>query len=239
MSVRFNPIIALGTALVLALAVAAVAVPVEKAGAATLTACVNKKTGEMKMRFGNKAKKKCPKGYKKITWNDSSTSSLPTVYGADGTRVGKYLGSGILSSFPIYTVLRNGGQYLYLAGTGEMFGGFIGSPVFTDPTCSGTAYASFSGSLSTAETNRYLKLFGGTFRTVFRTESALGDFGTPLVWTGNGTSTLAAAVTLYELNDETGACEISSGGAFTGVLFGLRSVPAPTPYDFQGPLEIR
>ena len=238
MSIRLNPIVAAGTALVLALAVAVVAIPAEKAGAATLTACVNKKTGEMKMRFGNKAKKKCPKGFKKVTWNDSSTSPLSTVYGADGTRAGKFLGAGLLSGFPIYAVLRNGGQYFYSAGTGEMLD-ILGSPSFTDATCSGTAYAATTGSLSTTETNRYIKLLGGTFRSVFRTQSALGDFGAPLVWTGNGTSSTVAAVTLYELNDETGACEASPGGAFTGVLFGMRSVPTPTPYDFQGPLEIR
>ena len=239
MSVRLNPIIAAGTALILALAAAALAVPVEKAGAATLTACVNKKTGEMKMRFGKKAKKKCPKGYKKVSWNDSSTGKLPSVYGADGSRVGEFLGSTFIGApYPFYAVLRNGGQYIYLAGSGEMIP--LGSPSFTNASCTGTAYLEQSGATpSPTETTRFIKALGGTNRIIFRTQSATGDYGTPLAWTGDGTAVPAVAVSLYELNEETGACQAAAGGPFTGTLFGLRSVTVPTPYDFQGPLSLR
>lgn len=241
MSLRLNPIIAAGTALILALAVAAVAVPVERASAATLTACVNKKTGEMKMRFGKKAKRKCPKGFRKVTWNDSATSKLPSVFAADGTLVGEYLGSGLLlSPLPFYQVrLEDGGQYIYQAGTGTMVP--LGSPDFTDAGCTGTAYLGLDGPtpLPTAVVARFVKNLQGLTRIVFRTENALGDLGVPRVWTGSGQSQpVAAAITTYDLNSETGACEVDDP-AFTGTLLGLQTVTTPTPYDFEGPLEVR
>ena len=241
MSIRLNPILAVGTALVLALAVAAVAVPVEKAGAATLTACVNKKTGEMKMRFGKKARKKCPKGYKKVTWNDSATSKLASVYAADGTLVGDFLGAGaFFAPWPLYQVGRtDGGQYLYNAGDGAMQA--LGSPDFTDATCTGTGYLGVNSAtpIPTAVVARYVKSLQGSTRIVFRTENALGDLGVPRVWTGSGQSqAVGAAITTYDLNSETGACEVDDP-AFTGSLLGLQTVATPTPYDFEGPLEIR
>ncbi|MFM8520116.1 MAG: hypothetical protein ACKOB2_06940 [Solirubrobacterales bacterium] len=240
MSVRLNPIIAVGTALILALAVAAMAVSVEKAGAATLTACVNKKTGEMKMRFGKKAKKKCPKGYRKVTWNDSATSKLASVYAADGTRIGDFLGSGLFYPWPLYAVKRtDGGQYLYSAGDGTMQN--LGSPDFTDATCTGTGYLGLDSAtpLPTAVVARYVKNLQGSTRIVFRAGNALGDLGVPRVWTGSGQAQqVAAAITTYALNFQTGACEVDDP-TFTGSLLGLAAVTTPTPYDFVGPLEVR
>lgn len=241
MSVRLNPIIAVGTALILALAVAAMAVPVEKAGAATLTACVNKKTGEMKMRFGKKAKKKCPKGYRKVTWNDSATSKLASVYAADGTRIGTFLGAGsIFAPWPLYQVKRtDGGQYLYSAGDGTMQS--LGSPQFTDISCTGTGYLGLDSAtpIPAAVVARYVKNLQGSTRIVFRTENALGDLGVPRVWTGSGQSqAVGAPIPTYDLNFQTGACEVDDP-TFTGSLLGLAAVTTPTPYDFVGPLEVR
>ncbi|MFM8888577.1 MAG: hypothetical protein ACKOGM_01085 [Solirubrobacterales bacterium] len=241
MSVRLNPIIAVGTALILALAVAAMAVPVEKAGAATLTACVNKKTGEMKMRFGKKAKKKCPKGYKKVTWNDSATSKLASVYAADGTRIGTFLGAGsIFAPWPLYQVKRtDGGQYLYSAGDGTMQS--LGSPQFTDISCTGTGYLGLDSAtpIPAAVVARYEKNLQGSTRIVFRTQNALGDLGVPRVWTGSGQSqAVGAPIPTYDLNFQTGACEVDDP-TFTGSLLGLAAVTTPTPYDFVGPLEVR
>ncbi len=241
MSIRLNPIVAAGIALFLALAVSAVAVPAEKAGAATLTACVNKKTGEMKMRFGKKAKKKCPKGYRKVTWNDSATSKLASVYAADGKLVGKFLGAGaIFAPWPLFQVERtDGGQYLYNVGDGTMQS--LGSPEFTDATCTGTGYLGLSSAtpVPTAIVERYVRNLQGSTRIVFRTQNALGDLGVPRIWTGNGQATVVgAATTTYDLNSQTGACEVDDP-AFTGSLLGLQTVATPTPYDFEGPLEIR
>lgn len=228
-------------AVVLSMAVASVVMPVASADAAKLTACVNKKTGNVKMRFGKKAKKKCPKGWKKVVWNDSKTGALPSVYSADNRLVGKFLGSGFLfGPWPIYTVQRSGGQYIYDVGTGELQGLF-GSPNFTTADCAGPAYLGF-GSMTPipqAVVDRYEISLGGSNRWVFRTEDTLGNLGMPRAWTGNGTSeVVGAAIQTYDLNDSTGACE-PDDAAFTGVLLGLREVTIPTPYDFTGPLTIR
>lgn len=241
--IKSFPVVALAAVLALAfsLMLSAVVVPVATADAAKLTACVNKKNGNVKMRFGKKAKRKCPKGWRKISWNDSRTSTVPSVYGADGSRVGKFIGSGFLfAPWPLYNVQRSGGQYLYDAGTGEMMALF-GSPAYQDAGCAGDAVLQISAAnpLPVAVINRYQRKFQGTFRWVFRTENALGDLGAPLVWTGDGTSQHVAGINLFVQNDETGACEPDSGGAFTGMLFGMSSVQAPFPYDFPGPLSIR
>lgn len=227
-------------ALALALTLSAVVVPVATADAATLTACVNKKNGNVKMRFGKKAKKKCPKGWKKVRWNDSNTGALAAVYSGDGKRVGKFLGSSFLfGPFPIYAVQRDGGQYLYETGSGDLLG--IGSPDFTTADCTGPGYLGIDSATPVPQgiVDRYVASLLGPTRIVFRTEDSLGNLGVPRAWTGSGTSeVIGAGIATYDLNGETGACEIDEP-AFTGVLISLRQVTIPTPYDFVGPLTVR
>lgn len=227
-------------AVVLSMAVASVVMPVASADAAKLTACVNKKTGNMKMRFGKKAKKKCPKGWKKVVWNDSKSGALPSVYSADNRLVGKFLGSGALfAPWPFFTVERGGGQYIYEAGTGALLG--LGSPDFTTADCAGPAYVTLTSPTPVPQgvVDRYVSALRGSTRITFRTEDPLGNIGVPRAWTGDGTSqAVGAPIATYDLDSETGACEVDAP-AFTGSLLGLKSVAIPTPYDFTGPLTIR
>src|SRR6478735_3290281 len=63
----------------------AVLVSASAADAATLTACVNKKTGEMRLRTGKAAKKKCPKGWRKVRWNTKGAAGKQGTPGVNGT----------------------------------------------------------------------------------------------------------------------------------------------------------
>ena len=244
MSVSMRSVVSFTVATLLAallsMAVLSVAMPVADADAARLTACVNKKNGDMKMRFGKKAKKKCPKGWKKVVWNDTKSGALASVYSADNRLVGKFLGSGFMfAPWPVYTVQRSGGQYLYESGTGTLMG--LGSPDFLTADCAGPAYLALTSATPIPQgiIDRYIRSLGGSTRIVFRTEDPLGNFGVPRAWRGDGNSQpVGAPITIYDLNSETGACEVDDA-AFTGSLLGLNGVTIPTPYDFTGPLTVR
>lgn len=231
-------------------------VPVSTAGAATITACVKSDTGDLRIRFGAAAKRKCPKGWTRVRWSSTGaagkqgipgTSGIPGIPGIPGQpglaapafsvkdASGAVVGP-LVSVFPsggaIYFVLRDGGVYTYL-GSGELFS-LGGNPDFKTPDCSGTAFIKYSpaGTFTLATS---VKLFGGTFRVVFRTNSA-GTFGPASAWKGHGTSeNVAVAIQLYKRDSTTGVCA-ADGAPFTGDLIVLDSVPAPP--DFVGPLTI-
>ena len=216
------------------------AIPDGRADAAKLTACVNTKTGAMKMVFGNKAKKKCPKGHKKVTWNSQGPAGPNlSVFGADGQRVGRFLGATANFELPLFQVQRNGGIYNYLGG-GTLFpSNQTGLNVaFKTADCSGGAFVPAGGGLPPWYLDFITKSLAGTNRIVFR---AFGQFGfsDPRAWVGNLTSEqVANATNLFELDSTTGACVAGEQG-FTGTLLGLDEVVVPQPYDFEGPLEIR
>jgi hypothetical protein len=223
----------------------AVVVPACTAEAATINGCVKKKTGELRIR--SSAKKKCPKGWKKIKWNTAGAvgkqgppgtngtngvNGLPgpviNVNDASGAIVGQLLGV-VPEGGAIYFVLRDGGLFFYL-GSGQLFS-LSQSPDWKTSDCSGTAYVRGSSSV-TADT--LAKLVGGLYRVVFRTNSA-GTFGPPTAWKGHGTTESVVSTQLYERNSTTGVCQ-TDGAPFTGDLALLDEVPAPP--DFTGPLTI-
>lgn len=234
----------------LALVLAAVVWTPASAPAATITACVNKTTGEVKIRSGKAAKRKCPKGWKRVRWTDAGKTGksgrqgpagVPGAQGvqgpagpsfnvkdATGAVVGQFVGI-MAQPFPFYIVLRDGGYWYYL-GSGTLYP--IASPNWKTADCSGTAYFRYGGGIPTAIA---LGLFGGPFRLVFRTTSA-SAFGPSSAWKAKGTSeTLGAPTQLYELDSSTGACT-ADGGPATGDLFPLDAVTAPP--DYAGPLVI-
>ena len=238
-----------GGAFVALLATAVVLVAVPSAGAATITGCVNKKTGSLRIRTGKAAKRKCPKGWTKIRWNNQGPAGAPGLPGANGTNgtngapgpnimlrdaagnvVGQFLGS-----FPvegaIYFVLRDGGIYTYV-GSGRLFPLGGGSPDFKTSGCTGQAYIQVSSSSFT--TQEFVKLIGGPFRFVFRTISS-GVFGPAMAWKANGSTEGISSVQLYHFDSTTGAC-VTDGAPTTGTLASLDSVTAPP--DFTGPLTI-
>lgn len=242
LTVGMKSLLGAGTAILMALMVAALALPVERANAAKMTACVNKKNGTMKMVFGKKAKKKCPKGYKKVTWNSQGPAGPNlSVYDSNNQRVGRFLGVSGESGLPVFEVARQGGIYNYLNNGSLLPGGFQGGGVpvtFKTNDCTGNAYVAASGaSPGPWYIDLLTKSLSGMNRVVYRSFQITG-FGTPLVWVGNMTSEeVTVAIPTYEF-DDTGAC-VPDQANFTGTLFGLDSVPTPTPYDFTGPLEIR
>jgi hypothetical protein len=237
---------ALGLVAAVALSVPAVA------PAATITACVHKTSGEVKIRSGKAAKRKCPKGWKRVRWTDAGKTGKNGKQGAAGIQgvqgiqgpagpqlsvkdttgavVGQFLGI-FPQPYPIYIVARDGGHWYYL-GSGHLYP-VGGSPVWKTADCSGTAYLEVGiGSLSTPV---LLTLIGGPFRWVFRTLSS-GTFGASSAWKAKGTvETLGAPTQLYDRDMTTGACA-ADGAPVTGDLFPLEPVTAPP--DFAGPLAI-
>lgn len=245
LTVGMKSLLGAGTAVLMALMVAAVALPVERADAAKMTACVNKKTGTMKMVFGKKAKKNCPKGYKKVTWNSQGPAGPNlSVYDSNNQRVGRFL--GVVNAgyeLPIFQVQREGGIYNYF-GSGTLLpidfmgGGF---PPFSFKTndCTGDAYLATGGGVPGQWYIDFLtKSLAGMNRIVVRSIEPTG-FGVPTAWVGDETSELISGggIPIYEL-DGNGAC-VAGDPAFVGVLFGVDEVSIPKPYDFDGPLEVR
>lgn len=223
----------------LAALVAIAAMPRAEAGAAPLTACVNKKTGATKMVFGKKAKRKCPKGSKKVTWPNEAGLS---VFDATGKKVGRLLGVTQYGPYNVFQVLRSGGSYSYMAG-GPLFPTLdqaTGPTAVTFKTadCSGKAYLAAGGVQPPFFQDLLKKVYLGQYRHVFRTFQPSG-LGTPVIRTGDGTVEYGAPpFTTYTLNPYTGLCEVDEA-SFTGGLYGLNTVPTPSPVDFTGPLSVR
>lgn len=113
----------------------------KQAAAKTVTACVSKKSGATKVLLGSKAKKKCAKGWSKMTWNVAGPAGANGASGANGAngapgaagakgadggallvrdaasnRIGRYAGVPASSAlFPLVQVLGDdGGIYTYL-----------------------------------------------------------------------------------------------------------------------------
>jgi len=163
----------------------------------TVTACVKNKTGATTVLLGSKAKKKCPKGSTKVTWNIAGKNGANGVNGKNGVNgingtngasgsngqplgvrdaTGKSLGlfAGFASlGLPIYQVLVDGGLYYYLP-SGQLF------PV---PLLLGLSSSSYSplfldaacagtayAAAPDADSATFLQSFlGGAARFVFRT----------------------------------------------------------------------
>jgi hypothetical protein len=228
----------------------AVLVPATAANAATLTACVKKRTGEMRLRQGRAAKKKCPKGWKKVRWNVQGAAGRQGAAGANGTNgtngtngapgpnitvkdatgavVGQFLGV-VPEGVPIYSVWRDGAYWYYL-GDGHLYP--LVGPRFKTSDCSGTAYLP-NASSSQFNDATFQLLISGPFRAVYRINDA-ELFGTPTAYAASGATEPATSVQLYSF-DNTGGCN-AAGGPVTGTLFALQVVPAPP--DFTGPLTI-
>jgi hypothetical protein len=245
----------------LAAAAAAIALlaagPAHAASPTTITACVKTKTGAVKVLTTAKAKKKkCAKGYKKMTWVTTGVAGKDGKNGASGTNgkdgtngsngtngangtpaavlsaTGNVVGLqlGLLSAGPIslYYVLADGGIWTY-AGNGQLFPSMVASPVlFTDPACSGQP------SLAIDAVNA--AFVASQYRLVLRPiDTVTGAYGTPRAWKlGVAAGTQQAGQTYYS-QDFAGLC--SPYTAHTGdPLFSL--TPVAVPADVPGPLTV-
>lgn len=220
---------ALGVSLMMA---GSVAVPAQ---AKTVNACVKKSTGELRMLTGKK--KKCKKGWKKVSWNqkgDTGPQGNPGAQGpnlmvkdGNGQVLGRFLGTFPMGPLLVFVEI-NGGSYTYMPN-GLLYPLGIQSPNFKDNACAGPAYVTSS---SPTSTSLITGSAGGPSRIVYRRTNP--TFGAPLAWQFSTTTENAVAVQLYE-RDSSGACT-PDGAPYNGQLVKLESVPAPQ--DVPGPLTI-
>ena len=233
-----------------------VAGPAQGAGTAhaaspsTITACVQTKTGTIKVLTTAKAKKKkCAKGYQRVTWTLAGTAGMNGTNGKDGANgtngkdgtngtplavlsatgnvVGLSLGLESIGPISIYYVLAGGGIWTY-AGNGELFPSTVASPVlFTDSTCSGQPSLAIDPANASFVASQY--------RVVLRPYNTLsGALGTPRAWKlGAAAGTESAGQTYYS-QDSTGACAPSTSAHTGDPLFSL--TPVAVPADVPGPL---
>ena len=220
--------------------------------ATTITICVKTKTGTVKVLSAKQAKKKCAKGYKKLTWNAQGPAGKNGTNGTGGTNgtnglnggslkvhdsagnlIGAFAGQGQTPNaiFNTYTVLgADGGLYNYLP-SGQLMPNFV-PLMFRDSACTGPAYLSADPSLTPV----LLTMVGGALRVVFRPidEQSL-TFGPARAWkvTTDRSVVPGTPPTYYQLTELGCAALQPRPGDF---LFVLQDVP--TPPDGVGLLTI-
>lgn len=229
--------------------------------AKTFTACVNKKSGETRMLVTKKArKKKCGKGWRKVSWSGAARPGTPgapgspgaggaaggrgplgelVVYDASGEAIGPLLGTENLAApFPAYRVRTSGGDYTYtvsgLVVPNSFSPIFEFQPYFKGAACAGTPYV-----LATdpADVSDALAAAGGSTRLVYRSSGPSG-LGTPLAYRVP-TGAVAETAVGIEVSSygESGVCA-SDGIQPAGTLIPLQSV-TPAPTDRTGPLSLQ
>ncbi len=211
------------------------------AQAKTVVACVKKKDGKVKiLTTKKKQKKKCKKGWKKVSWNQTGKTGPQGPVGATGPQgpaqevkdgtgktLGKFLGT-YPAAVPIFSVLIDGGAYLYYPdGKVLPLGGT--SPSFKTNVCSGTPYTQSTSAQTTAF---LVGAAGGPTRVVYRPTTP--TFGPTSAWAFTATTENAVNLQLYSLNSS-GVCT-AAGALFTGTLITLQQVTAPP--DVPGPLTV-
>jgi hypothetical protein len=222
----------------------------------TITACVKTKTGAIRILSAAQAKRRCAKGYTKLSWNvtgpagaagKSGTNGTNGTNGANGANgaagpmlqvrdsvgsLGVFAGAFSVGFTTVYSVLApDGGLYSYLSG-GQVvpfsgLGGFTPSPVFSDSLCSGTGFVDLGTSFPPSLVDAY---FGGVSRVVFRAAGASGtSFGPTRAWKFTSTTvTVPASPSFFELNMGTGACQAASTQPVEGnTLIALAAVTPP------------
>ena len=199
--------------------------------AKTVKVCVKKKSGEMRLL----KKKKCKKGWKKVTWNQKGATDPQGDQGAQGPNLTVKDGTGAVlgkfvglypAGFTLMFVEIAGGIYLYTPN-GQVFPALSGSPSFKTNTCNGTAYLRSS---SPQTTQLYTGSAGGPSRILYRaTTPAPGPIS---AWEIT-TSTEVVNQTMYILSNA-GVC--TADGNHNGTIVALQSVTPPA--DVPGPLTI-
>lgn len=218
--------------------------PASPAGAATVKACVKKKTGEIRFLTGTK-KRKCKKGWKKVTWNQRGSQGSPGPQGPQGNTgaVGPKLvvkdGAGnvvgpLASVYPVsggyLSILINGGVYLYEPG-GKVIP--LASPMYKQADCSGTPYLNTSSAQSR---DLFTSAAGSSARFTYRpTDPTFGPISSFAFTAESEDHTAPApAIPLYRWNSS-GNCALD--GNYNGYLVKLAKENTP-PSDVAGPLTV-
>ncbi len=217
--------------------------PVSPAGAATVKACVKKKTGELRFLTGTK-KTKCKKGWKKVTWNQQGSQGPQGPQGSTGAVGPKMVvkdGAGnvvgpLASVYPdlgatFLSILINGGVYLYEPG-GKVIP--LISPVYKAADCSGTPYRDASSALTR---DLFMSSAGSSARYVYRrTDPTFGPISSfTFTATSEDHTAPAPPIALY-YRDNSGNCVLEDA-AFNGYLVQLQQETTP-PSDVTGPLTL-
>ncbi|HPE11224.1 MAG: hypothetical protein H6524_04015 [Actinobacteria bacterium] len=205
----------------------------------TYKACVKKSTGDVRVLLGKKKKKKCKKGWKKVSWTKAGPTgksgspgspgatgprtSMGTVIDGNGAVVGESL-STLPVSITAFIVRIDGGIFFYypngtLLPTDTVY--------FKDAACAGTAYARAS-----SPNERDLLLASPSYRTVYRVGSP--TLGPATAYRFDSTSESVTNVQFYSRGSD-GVCA-ASGGVYTGYTVPL--VPVTAPPDHPGPLKV-
>ena len=255
-----RPTLCAATALI---AAAAISVSASAAGAATFTVCANAKTQRVLYRGGAAAKKKCPKGWKRVRLGQTGpvgrtgpvgpagkqgpagatgpqgpqgpAAPAFNVKDATGATVGPLV--DMISSFALgglqYTVFRDGGLFLYRP-SGALISSFSSLLVFTAPDCTGTA--DIQSGLGAGQPSAVtLGTYGGPLRVVWRQAISPGVPGPASAWKATNTLVTFTNIQLYQRNASTGACA-TFGTPYTGD--GVELTPVTAPADFVGPLTL-
>lgn len=202
------------------------------AQAAAITVCVNKKSGEVRV-----PKKKCKKGWKKVSWNRQGgvgpqgqtgpagvDGPVTLVKDATGRVVGRFMGlypAGIMIMF----VLVDNGLYVY-TGDGKVMSPGSGSPNFLAADCTGPGFITSDSALTTSLLTQSA---GGPTRMVWR--STVPALGPARAWALTSSTQLINQA-IFEL-DETGTCV--PDGSHNGTIVLLETVTAPQ--DATAPLS--
>jgi len=212
-------LVAIGTGTTLAAAML-VTTGVSSADAATITACVKKSSGQVKVL--KSAKKKCKKGWKKKQW--FTPSGVPHLVGHNGTDLGILVGS---FPFPylLQMALSPNGIYTYLPN-GSVFPN-TDSVRFLDSSCTGPA----SMQAQNAQALDYiLGMAGGQVRFVERRTTP--TFGPTRAWQATKSVFTVNLQQIYRFESD-GTCIASS--IYTGTLVKLTAVTPAA--DVTGPLR--
>lgn len=203
------------------------------AAAKNYTACVKKSTGEVRLMLGKP--KKCKKGWKKTTWSkrgpkgakgpDGSpgpANSFGNVVDADGTLIGRSMGSPAYP-LPMFVVEIDGGRFIYYPN------GWLlpfGPTYFDNASCTGSRFT-LVGDNEVRDTI----LGDPNLRLVDR--SSEPTLGPAKAFKADGTATSVANLQNWRLNSS-GVCTAEPN--YTGYRIPLTEVPAPP--DYKGPLRL-
>ncbi len=211
-----------------------VATAAPAAQAAPRTACVNKKSGELRIQLKSK---KCKKGWKKIAFDQPGAPGaagpagtagpvhVTTVKDAAGTVVGQSLSAwGDLTGSVLMPF--EGGLYWYTVGSGKVDPiWWYGTVIYSDAACSPTAAA-----LSVYSTTSYVQSLSSGSRIVERPSMTLPARAyLP-------TSTVRAVLPgeKFWYRNGTGTCEEWWGWSPNVAIL----TAVNTPPDYVGPLSI-
>ncbi|MEZ5159209.1 MAG: hypothetical protein R2687_10295 [Candidatus Nanopelagicales bacterium] len=213
------------------------------AQAKTIKACVKKSDGTLKIL----KKKKCKKGWKKVTWGTKGPAGQNGSSGSNGVNgvpgpagpswvvkdeAGKTLGTFAGYGFgllPLVSVIAADGGVFGYAADGKLQNNNA-DLFFRNNACTDAAW----WSVTSSGLREYLDSAGGAGRAVFQVTGA----PTASAWkvdVATTTTTYVPGNTLFKKNATTGACAANANPA--GYIVPLTSAPAPV-VAATGPLSI-